>query len=180
MLQIEIQPKELWDEINEQFVTFEGQKLMLEHSLISISKWESKWHKPFISKNDKTSEETIDYIRCMNIMPNVDPDIYNYLTNEDIAKVDDYISNSMTATKVKDLKGDSGVREPVTSELIYYWMFSLNIPMECHKWHLNRLLTLIKIFNIKNAPVKKMGKRELMRRNAAINEERKKRLNTSG
>lgn len=180
MLQIEIPSRELWDETNEEFITFEGQKLTLEHSLISISKWESKWHKPFISKIDKTSEETIDYIKCMTITPNVDLDIYNYVTNDNIAKVNEYIADSMSATKVKELKGNTRNNEPVTSELIYYWMFSLNIPKECEQWHLNRLLTLIKIFNIKNTPAKKMSKQELMSRNAAINAARRKKLNSKG
>jgi hypothetical protein len=154
--------------------------LQLEHSLVSLSKWESKWCKPFFSKKPKTHEETIDYIKCMTLTQNVKPEVYNFLTDENIDQINDYIEAPMTATRVSDRghKGSSG--EQVTNELIYYWMFTLGIPKECEKWHINRLLTQIKVFNVKNQPPKKRSTREIMSRNAALNAQRRQRLNTKG
>ena len=153
MLRITIPAAELWDESRQEFVSTKEQTLQLEHSLVSLSKWESKWCKPFLSKNDKTAEETLDYVKCMTITPNVDSNVYNFL---------------------------KGSREIVTAELIYYWMIALNIPFECQKWHLNRLLSLVRVCNIKNAPPKKYSRRELASRNAALNAARRKQLNTTG
>lgn len=181
MLRITIPAVEMWDESKEEFVHSKEQTLMLEHSLVSLSKWESKWCKVFLSGEDKTNEEILDYIKCMTLTQNVDPEVYNYLTEDNLGKINDYISAPMTATyfSSKDKpKGSTG--EMVTSELIYYWMIALNIPFECQKWHLNRLLTLIEVCNIKNQPPKKMGRNEILRRNAELNEARKKKLNTRG
>lgn len=180
MLQITIPAAEQWDESKQEFVYTKERRLQLEHSLISLSKWESKWCKPFLSRTDKTLEETIDYVRCMTLTPNVDPDIYRCLTNDNIREINDYIDAPMTATFFSEDQTSGSNREIVTSELIYYWMISQNIPFECQKWHLNRLLTLIRVCNVKNAPPKKMSAQEIMRRNAAINEARKKQLNTKG
>ena len=177
-----VEESELWDEATETFVKNPGvkeQTLQLEHSLISISKWESKWCKPFISKDEKTDEETIDYIRCMTINQNVDPSVYDHLTTDNLKDIRDYINAPMTATTVREIKSNNS-KEIVTSELIYYWMISLQIPVEFDKWHLNRLMTLIKVFNVKNAPPKKMSRRELMSRNAALNAARRKQLNSKG
>ena len=180
MLQITIPAVELWDERKQEFVTTKEQTLQLEHSLVSISKWESKWCKPFLSKQEKTFEETLDYIKCMTITPNVDPEVYNYLTNKNIEEINNYINAPMTATYFSDDKTVKPSREQITAELIYYWMIALNIPFECQNWHLNRLLTLIKVCNIKNQPPKKISKKEIMRRNAALNAARRKQLNTKG
>jgi len=180
MLQITIPAVELWDERKQEFITTKEQTLQLEHSLVSLSKWESKWCKPFLSKQEKTFEETLDYIKCMTITPNVDPEVYNYLTNENIEEINNYINAPMTATYFSDDKTVKPSREQITAELIYYWMIALNIPFECQNWHLNRLLTLIKVCNIKNQPPKKISKKEIMRRNAALNAARRKRLNTKG
>jgi len=179
MLQIRIPEFEGWDEKNEIFVNKKAQNLTLEHSLVSISKWEAKYHKPFLSREEKTSEETIDYIRAMTLTQNVDPDVYNRLTNENIFQIRDYIDDPMTATTFRN-DHSSPNREIITSELIYYWMVASNIPFECQKWHLNRLLTLIRICSIKNQPQKKMGKNELLSRNAALNAARRKKFNTKG
>lgn len=180
MLQITIPAAEQWDESKQEFVYTKERRLQLEHSLISLSKWESKWCKPFLSRTDKTLEETIDYVRCMTLTTNVDPDIYRCLTNDNIREINDYIDAPMTATFFsKDQPGGSN-REIITSELIYYWMISQNIPFECQKWHLNRLLTLIRVCNVKNSPPKKMSAQEIMSRNAALNEARRKQLNTKG
>ena len=179
MLQITIPATEQWDEINQEFLSSKETTLRLEHSLVSLSKWESKWCKPFLDKKDKTYEETIDYVKCMTLTPNVDPTIYYALTEENIKQINEYISAPMTATYINDNKR-GGSREIVTSELIYYWMITLNIPFECEKWHLNRLLTLVKVCNIKNQPPKKMSKKSIMSRNAALNAARRKQLNTKG
>lgn len=179
MLQITIPATEQWDEINQEFLSSKETTLRLEHSLVSLSKWESKWCKPFLDKKDKTYEETIDYVKCMTLTPNVDPTIYYTLTEENIKQINEYISAPMTATYINDNKR-GGSREIVTSELIYYWMITLNIPFECEKWHLNRLLTLVKVCNIKNQPPKKMSKKSIMSRNAALNAARRKQLNTKG
>lgn len=181
MLQLTIVTEsEQWDEEKQEFVQPKTQTLQLEHSLVSISKWESKWNKSFLSNTQKTYEETIDYIKCMTLTPNVDPDVYLCLSDENIYNVNDYISLPMTATYFNESKNGQGGRETITSELIYYWMISLNIPFECQEWHLNRLLTLIRVCNIKNSPPKKMSKGEIMSRNAALNAARKKQFNTKG
>lgn len=170
-----------WDEEKQEFVQPEEQVLELEHSLFSLSKWESKWCKSFLSsKEEKTTEETLDYIRCMTLTENVDPDVYNHLTNENVSQIDKYISAPMTATTFSDNKGGKGGREIITAELIYYWMIALNIPFECQYWHLGRLLTLVRVCNIKNTPPKKRSKRDIMSQNAALNAQRRAQLNSKG
>ena len=180
MLEITIPETEQWDELKQEFVYTKAQTLQLEHSLVSLSKWESKWCKPFLSKEDKTFEETIDYIRCMTLNRYVPDEVYGCLTRSNIKQINEYVSSPMTATWFsKDTTGRSS-REQITSELIYYWMIALNIPFECQKWHLNRLLTLIRVCNLKNQPSKKMSRREIMSRNAALNAARRKQLGTNG
>ena len=175
MLQIIVPERELWDEKKEEFVYIKKQKLQLEHSLVSISKWESKWCKPYFSKENKTHEEIIDYIRCMTITQNVDPYVYYALSNDNMEQIQKYIKAPMTATIFsKEPKGGSS-REVVTAEIIYYWMISLGIPLECQKWHFNRLFTLIKVCNIKNQPPKKRSRRDIMSQHAALNAARRKR-----
>jgi hypothetical protein len=180
MLQITLPALELWDEKREKFINAKEQVLQLEHSLVSLRKWESKWHKPFLSKEDKTDEETLDYIKCMTITQNVNPDVYDRLTSDHFQQIHDYINNPMTATTFSENKHEKASREIITAELIYYWMIALTIPPQYEKWHLNSLLTLIKVCNIKNAPPKKQSKRDIMSRNAALNAARRKQLNTKG
>lgn len=180
MLRITIPAVEQWDEAKQEFIYTKEQTLSLEHSLVSLSKWESKWCKAFLRKQEKTFEETLDYIKCMTLTQNVDPEVYNYLTNGNINEINEYIEAPMTATYFSDEKTSKISREQVTAELIYYWMIALNIPFECQKWHLNRLITLIKVCNIKNQPPKKRSKKDIMSRNAALNAARRKRLNTKG
>ena len=181
MLQIEVPiTQERWDEVKEEFIEPEYQVLQLEHSLVSLSKWESKWHKPFYSKKKLSDEEMLDYIKCMTLTKNVNPDVYNHLTIENVKEVAYYIDNPMTATTFSiDVKGSIN-HETITAELIYYWMIALNIPFECQKWHLNRLITLIRVCEIKNSPPKKRSMRDIMSRNAALNSARRKRMNTKG
>ena len=169
-----------WDEAKQEFVEPKTQTLQLEHSLVSLSKWESKWQKPFYSKKDMTEEETLDYVKCMTLTKNVDPDVYNHLTRENVKDVMDYIGNPMTATTFGINEKGQNNREIITSELIYYWMIASNIPFECQKWHLNRLITLIRVCSIKNTPPKKRSKRDIMSRNAALNASRKQQMNTKG
>lgn len=179
MLRITIPACELWDEKNEVFISTKEQTLQLEHSLVSLSKWESKWHKPFLSTEEKTEEETIDYIRCMTITQNVNPEVYNFFTAENVEQINKYIEDPMTATTFSD-GNQKPSREIITSEIIYHWMVSFNIPFECQKWHLNKLLAFIKVCCNKNLPPKKMSKAEIMKQYSELNEIRKKQLNTKG
>lgn len=181
MLQIKIPiVSEGWDEKTETFVEPVYRTIQLEHSLVSLSKWESKWCKPFLTKQKKSYEETVDYIKCMTLTQNVDADVYNHLTNDNIDKINKYIEAPMTATWFTEDKKGKSSREQVTSEIIYYWMITLGIPFECQKWHLNRLLTLIRVCNVKNQPNKKMSTKELISRNAALNAARRKQMNSKG
>lgn len=181
MLQIKIPARESWDEKREEFVTtYQEQTLQLEHSLVSISKWEAKWCKPFLdNKKEKTYEETLDYIKCMTITQNVKDEVYDRLTTANIKDINDYIKADMTATTFRDSKQGTS-RETITSELIYYWMISCNIPMECQKWHINRLLTLIRVCNVKSGPQKKMSKREIASQYASLNAARRQQFNSRG
>lgn len=183
MLNIIVPGMELWDESNREFIVTKDRSLQLEHSLVSISKWESKWHKIYLSKKQKTEEEAIDYIRCMTITQNVDDALYMCLSDDNLKEINAYIENPMSAviqTKSEGKKTGVKNRENVTSELIYYWMISLNIPFECQKWHLNRLLSLIEVCNVRNQPPQKLSKKELISRNTALNEARRKELKTNG
>lgn len=179
MLKITIPKREMFNDKTQEFFETKEYVIQLEHSLVSLSKWESKWNIPFMSKNEKTIDETIDYIRCMTITQNIPIEAYNNLTNENIKEINEYIGKPMTATTFSKRESGRG-SEIVTSELIYYWMTALNIPMECQKWHLNRLLTLIKVCSIKQNPGKKMSSREITSRNAALNAARRKKFNTKG
>lgn len=180
MLKITIPAMELYNEHDNEFITLASQTIQLEHSLLSLSKWESKWHKSFLSTKDKTQEEILDYIRCMTITQNVNPKIYYNLSEANINQIKNYIDDPMTATTINGTPGGKPSREVITSELIYYWMIAYNVPVEFEKWHLNRLLTLIRVCSIKNAPPKKMSKREIMSRNAELNAARRKALNSKG
>jgi hypothetical protein len=180
MLKVVIPSVELFNQENQQFFNTKEQELQLEHSLVSLSKWESKWMKPFLTKTDKTIEETIDYVRCMTLTQNVDPIAYKYLTQGVLDQISTYIDAPMTATTFRQEKQAAGAKEVITAEIIYYWMISFNIPFECQKWHLNRLLALINVCNIKNQPKKKLSQKELLARNRALNEERRAKYNTRG
>lgn len=181
MLQIEVPIiQERWDEVKEEFIEPEYQVLQLEHSLVSLSKWESKWHKPFYSKTKLSDEEMLDYIKCMTLTKNVDPSVYDHLTTKNIREVIDYIGDPMTATTFSKNDKNPVNREVITSELIYYWMIASNIPFECQKWHLNRLITLIRVCGIKSTPPKKRSMRDIMSRNAALNASRRNQMNTKG
>lgn len=182
MLRIRIPAGEYWDERRQEFIELDEQTILLEHSLVSLAKWEAHWKKPFLSKEQKTRAETIDYIRCMTITENVNRIIYDTLSNDTINLISRYINESMTATTFSD-DGKPGPRshEIITAEIIYYWLVALQIPFEpCQHWHLSRLLTLVRVCNIKNQPKKKGNMREIMSRNTKLNAERRKRLGTTG
>ena len=181
MLTITIPGIDDWDEKTERFVTRVGeQTLRLEHSLVSLSKWESKWHKSFLSSKSRTNEEILDYIRCMTLTQNVDPDVYYRLSDDNVREIKAYIDDPMTATTFSDDGNQKKSRETITAELIYYWMIVHQIPFECRKWHLNQLLTLIQVCNVKNAPPKKRSKKDIMSQQAKLNAARKKQLGTRG
>jgi hypothetical protein len=180
MLQITIPETELYDEVAEEFITVKGDSFQIEHSLVSISKWESKWCKPFLGKEEKTIEQTIDYVRCMTITQNVKPETFERLPGDILTQITEYINSPMTATWFKEEQNTKKSREVITSEIIYYWMIAQNIPMECQKWHLNRLLTLIRVCNIKNMPPKKMGRKEMLSKRGALNAQRRAQYNTKG
>lgn len=184
MLEIVIPDKKnLYDETNNTIVSIKGAKLQLEHSLISLQNWESKWHKPFLATKEKTYEEIIDYIQCMTISPkNVDPRIYYFIPSEEFRRVVDYLSDSMTATWFSDGSNMPGGKknEVVTAEIIYYWMITLNVPSEYRKWHLNQLLTLIKTISVKNAPKEKMGRKEERAQRTALNKARRAKYKSKG
>lgn len=180
MLQLHIDDFEGFDEDRQEFVNLSRQTIVLEHSLLSVSKWESKWKKPFFT-DKKTEAEFMDYIRCMTITSKVDPLVYHCLTEDHIKLVKKYIEDPMTGTTIKENHVTPRRNRTLTSEVIYCWMFTQNIPIECEKWHLNRLLTLIRVCNIENNPKrKKMSRNEIYNQNAALNAARKAKYGTRG
>lgn len=181
MLKIVVKGGEVYNEETSEISFTKDTVLQLEHSLISLAKWESKWHKPFLEDMDKrTPEEDLDYIRCMTITQNVDPSVYERLSIENMLAIRNYLDDKMTATWISDKQGPKSKQKKVTAELIYYWMISLQIPFECEKWHLNRLLTLIRVCNVENAPKKKMKKGDIYKQNRALNEARRKSMGSRG
>ena len=180
MLEIKTPSCEFFDEDKGEFITIHEQTLKMEHSLISISKWESKWCTPFFSREPKTTEQLFDYFRCMTITQ-VNPLTYLCLDDNNIKQIDEYINSKQSAVIFYNMDNGGGApKEKITSELIYYWMVALNIPLECEKWNINRLFNLIRICNIKSQPPKKLSEEEVAERNRRLNEERKKRFNSKG
>ncbi len=180
MLTITVSADEFFDESRQEFLTRGGIVLELEHSLASLSKWESIHEKPFLGKDDKTSEQLLDYIRAMVVTPNVPSDVFEKLSKKNLDDIHAYIEAKKSATWFFEPAGAPKTNEVVTSELIYYWMTVFSIPFECQHWHLNRLFTLIKICNIKQAKPKKMSRAEIAARNRELNAQRKAQLGTKG
>jgi hypothetical protein len=178
MLELILKATELFDPDTNEFQTTKERHVTLEHSLVSISKWESKWKKPYLADTEKTDDELLDYIRCMVVSNKLRDDIIKYLDTEHIEQIQAYVADKMTATTINTKEKKN--KQVITSELIYYWMIAANIPIECEKWHLNRLLMLINICSIKNADPKKMSKRDVMKQNKSLNEQRKKAIKTKG
>lgn len=187
MLEIIVpQTNELFDPVSSQFLTTRETKLALEHSLVSITKWESKWHVPFLSNRKLTPEQLRDYVRCMTLTQNVDPLVYYALTQDNLNDILEYIEDPMTATTINEnalrmaSKGPKSGRL-ITNELVYYWMSALNLPFDpCQKWHFNRLMTLIKVASIEQQPPKKMSRAEAMSQQRALNNARRLKHGTRG
>lgn len=180
MLEIIIPLSEGFNEATSEFVASESLTLRLEHSLVSVSKWESKWEKPFLGQENKTEEQTLDYIRMMILGEEPDEKSFSCLTSDNIKAIDAYINSKQTATWFRERQQPVRPQEVITAELIYYWMIALDIPFECQSWHLNRLLTLIRICNIKNAPKEKMRRGDAAAQRRALNEQRRRETGSNG
>jgi len=180
MLTITVGAADVYDEETQTFASQGGVELQLEHSLLSVSKWESKFEKPFLGKMEKSSEEILEYIKCMVVSTDFPPEVFAQLDERHISAINDYINAKMTATWFSESPGAPRSSEVITSELIYYWMTVFSIPFECETWHLNRLFTLIRICNVKQAKPKKMSRAEIAHRNRELNAQRKKQLGTTG
>lgn len=180
MLEITTPEEEIYIPSLNKFVTVPSCVLTLEHSLMSIARWEAKWHIPYLNNKKKTRTQELDYIRCMAVGNVKNEYAFYVLSPENLKKINDYIEDPMTATTFAIVKKDTNKREVVTAETLYYLMIAYNIPMECQKWHLNRLLTLIKVCELKNGPKKKMSKQETAQWYAAQNAARRAKYNTKG
>ena len=180
MLTIVVPGTEMYDETKQEFVTEGDITLELEHSLVSLSKWESKYEKPFLGKESKTTEEVLDYIKCMTLTPNIPPEVFYNLSEGNITEINKYIEAKMSATWFNDAPSAPSSREVITSELVYYWMITFQIPFECQYWHINRLFTLIRVCNVKHAKPKKMSRAEVAARNRELNAQRRSQLGTKG
>lgn len=180
MLRIIIEGEETYDEVTNTFGTVGDVELDLEHSLLSVSKWESKYQKPFLAPVPKTPEEMFGYLKAMLVTPDTDPDVLYRCSQKNLTEIQGYIDSSQSATTFGRMPERRGPGEVITSELIYYWMVTFNIPFECERWHINRLFSLIRICNIKNSPAKKMSRTEIAQRNHDLNMQRRAELGTRG
>lgn len=180
MLAIVVGGTDVYDEKTGMFRAQGGFELQLEHSLVSLSKWESEHEKPFLTKDSKTADEILDYVLCMILTPNPPGDFLHKLSKENLEAINAYIDRKMTATWFSEITPQARNSETVTSELIYFWMVTFNIPFECETWHLNRLFTLIRICSVKQGKPKKMSRAEIAARNRELNAQRKAQLGTRG
>lgn len=180
MLRLQIPNKEFYDEEKEHFVTIPGKTLVLEHSLKSVAKWESKWNVPFLSDKEKSREQTLDYIGCMSVNQDIDPALLNRLTNKEMQIITEYINAKMTATTITHRKPPKPTKDIITAEIIYWWMIQYGIPPEYEKWHLSRLLMLVEVCAEKGNPQQKMGMKEQMAQQRALNKARQAKYKTRG
>lgn len=179
MLKLIVPGIEVFDNETQEFTTQGDVTLELEHSLVSLSKWESKFEKPFLGKTEKTSDEVLAYVEMM-VLNEVPEGILSKLSEDHFKAINAYIEAKMTATWFHEPPGAPPSRDVITAELIYYWMITFQIPWECERWHLNRLFTLIRVCNIKQAKPKKMSRSEIAARNRELNAQRRKQLGTKG
>jgi hypothetical protein len=180
VLIIDVTLREGYDEKKKEFVPIESFTLEMQHSLATLSKWESFFEKPFLSGKEKTVEETMWYVRAMVMSPNVPPEVFLKLSRENFEEINEYINASMTATTFHEATNQAHSSEIITAEIIYYWMISLNIWIDCENWHINRLLALIKVCNLKNAPPKKMTRDEMLAQRRALNDRRRAKTGSRG
>lgn len=180
MLTIIVTDVENFDENTQSFMETKGFIIELEHSLASISKWESEFEKPFLASDPKTQDESLGYIRCMCLGSDVTTDMLSRLSPKQMSQINAYINAKMTATWFTERPQAGKAREIVTSEVIYYWMSALTLPFGCDQWHFNKLLTLIKVANSKNAPQKNTPRRDMAAQRRSINASRQQRYNTTG
>lgn len=182
MLTITVPGIEYFDEDSGMFFTKDEENfdLVLEHSLATLSKWEAIYEKPFLGEAEKTDEEVFHYIQLMIQTPNVPPEVIGRITEKNMDEINDYINSKQSGTTFNEPKNQRKSRETISAELIYYWMTFYHIPFECENWHLNRLLTLIRVCNVKSAPAKKMSRREMVAQTRALNAQRREQLGTRG
>lgn len=180
MLKITVGAEEAFDEETQEFVFRGGVTLQLEHSLVSLSKWESEYEKPFLGSEEKTADELVGYVKAMCLTPEVPEEVFLNLNEANFNAINAYINAKMTATWFNEAPGAPKAREVITSELIYYWLTVFQIPFDVETWHLNRLFTLIRICNVKSAKPKKMSRAQVAERNRRLNEQRREQLKTSG
>jgi hypothetical protein len=180
MLSITVVGTEMFDETTQEFTTLGDVDLVLEHSLVSLSKWESIYEKPFLNDSDKTIDEVVGYIKTMMLTPEVPEEIFYRLSEENFKAINEYIDAKMTATWFREAPSSPKSREVITSEIIYYWMIAFNIPFECERWHLNRLFTLIRVCSIKQAKPEKMSRSQIAAQNRELNARRRAQYNTTG
>jgi len=176
MLELIVSLGDGFNEETSEFVSTDVVTLKLEHSLVSLSKWEAKWEKPFLGTGDKTEEHTTDYVRMMILGESPAQEVFARISEQNYVDINNYINAKMSATWFSDSEKKTQTQEIITAELIYYWMIALGIPFECQDWHLNRLLTLIKVCNLKNAPEKQLSPQELAAQNRALNAQRRAEL----
>lgn len=180
MLELTVGGNEYYDEQENRFVKTKSRTLCLEHSLRSVAKWESKWKIAFLSTKQLTKEQSDDYIRCMETTGRADPTFVSQLSLKQKKEINEYISDSMTATVIHRRKKTPPSKKTITAELIYFWMIQNGIPPEYEKWHLNRLLTLIEVCSVEGGPKQKMSMKDQMAQQRALNESRLKKFNTRG
>lgn len=180
MLEIKVPPSKFFDDERERFIKVAGGTLQLEHSLISVSKWEAVWNVHFLNNKNITDEQMVDYVRCMIVNRPADPQLYKYLSKENLEEVAKYLSAPMTATTFREFGKKAPDRSIITSEQIYSWMVAYGIPFECQKWHIKRLLTLIRVCQANNEPEKKMSRAELAAYNRELNAKRRAQYGTTG
>jgi hypothetical protein len=180
MLTIVVPGVEMFDEASQEFVSVDDVTLELEHSLVSLSKWEQIYEKPFLGKGEKSTEEVLGYVKAMTLTSEVPEVVFSKLSADNYTAINAYIDAKMSATWFNDGPGAPSSKDVVTSELIYYWMITFQIPFECERWHLNRLFTLIRVCNVKQAKPKKMSRAEIAARNRELNAQRRAQLGTKG